>query len=220
MTKLDRLRQGFFSLVFGLFVFLTVKYSDYIPNPHDINENDRKRWLAAGVQYDQLRDGDLILRHGRGFISDAMLAFSTKDPRYSHSGIIKKENGKVYVYHTIGGEENEVNLMRKEHISIFCHPRAIFGFGIYRYDLEKQQLNSLDSILGSWYDAKMEFDMDFEMETDDKMYCSEMIYKSLILATNDENYVPLSDVLDKPYVAIDDLYLNNHCTIIFEYDYD
>ena len=57
------------------------------------------------------------------------------------------------------------------------------------------------------------------MATDDKMYCSEMIYKGLVKVTGDPNYITLSKVIDKPYVAIDEMYLNPHCTQLFRYEY-
>jgi len=74
--------------------------------------------------------------------------------------------------------------------------------------------------MDEYYRRGVEFDFDFDMYTDDKMYCSEMIYKALLLATNNENYIPLSHVIEKPYVAIDNLYLNDHCNLIFCFNYD
>ena len=47
-----------------------------------------------------------------------------------------------------------------------------------------------------------------------------MIYKALNVVTNEKNFIPLSTVMDKPYVAVDDLYLNDHCKFLFEYNYD
>ena len=47
-----------------------------------------------------------------------------------------------------------------------------------------------------------------------------MIYKGLVDATGDTNYIALSRVIDKPYVAIDNLYLNAHCKQLFKYEYE
>jgi hypothetical protein len=37
--------------------------------------------------------------------------------------------------------------------------------------------------------------------------------------SGDKNYVSLSDVAGKKYVAIDNLYLNQHCNFIYNYNY-
>src|SRR5262245_875698 len=101
----DRIRQGAFTLIFGYFTFYTVKYMDFNPYPKWMREKDLKAWKATGLDESTLQDGDLVLRHAKGFVSDAILTFSTNDPKYSHSGIVKKIDGKTYVYHTSGGEE-------------------------------------------------------------------------------------------------------------------
>lgn len=52
------------------------------------------QWREAKPSYDSLKSGDLILRHGRGIISDAFMQLSVKEKKYSHSGLIHKEGGK------------------------------------------------------------------------------------------------------------------------------
>jgi hypothetical protein len=220
MKWYDRLRQGTFTLLFGAFVIYTAKNHDFDPYPKAFTEEQQQLWEAAGLDESILQDGDLVLRHAKGFVSDAILPFSTNDPKYSHSGVVKKIDGKTYVLHASGGEENVSNTMKRDSIALYCHPAAIFKFGVYRLDLDSAQRAQFVLQMERFYREGMEFDFDFDMKTDDKMYCSEMIYKSLVLATNDENYIPLSRVIEKPYVAIDNLYQNDHCNLIFEYDYD
>lgn len=219
MKKIDRIRQGTFSLVFGLFVVYTIRFIDFNPYPKWLTEHQMQQWKAAGLDESTLMDGDLVLRHSMGFVSDAILTFQTQDPQYSHSGIVKKIGNKTYVYHATGGEENVSQKMKREEIALFCHPAATYKFGVFRWDITDEQRAHFMKILDGYYAAGMEFDLDFDMTTDNKMYCSEMIYKALIVATGDSNYIALSNVLEKPYVAIDNLYLNDHCTNLFKYEY-
>ena len=69
--------------------------------------------------------GDIIFRDGRGVISSAFRRLSLTDPRYSHAGIIHKENGLVFVYHILGGERGQNNKMRKDLLSYYCNPLII-----------------------------------------------------------------------------------------------
>ncbi|MFN8394432.1 MAG: hypothetical protein U0176_07145 [Bacteroidia bacterium] len=220
MRPKDRIRQGTYTIIFGFFVFYTIRYIDFNPYPKWLNEHQWQQWKAAGLDESTLMDGDLVLRHSKGFVSDAILTFQTQDPQFSHSGIVRKKDGKTFVYHATGGEENVSQKMKCDQIAIYCHPAATYKFGVFRWDLTDEQRERFVKRLDRWYDSGMEFDLDFDMTTNDKMYCSEMIYKGLVEATGDENYISLSKVIDKPYVAIDNLYLNPHCKQLFKYEYE
>lgn len=220
MNWTDRLRQVFFLGIFGVFATHTYLTRTFIPYPKWLNEEHQRMWAAAKVDESELKDGDLILRHSRGFVSDAILSFSTREPEFSHSGIIRKVDGVTYVYHATGGEENVSNAMKRDKLALYCHPAAVFKFGIFRYDIPETEMEQFLAILDQNYADKMEFDLSFEMETDDRMYCSEMIYKAMEdVRGKERNFLGISGVGEKPYVAVDDLYLNDHTTEILRYEY-
>ena len=215
-----------FLIVLGCFLLLLIGLASAFYIKH--YEKDKitlapievdKRWNAAQPDIKTLKTGDLILRHGRGFISNAFMSLSFKEAKYSHSGIIHIENGQAYVYHAIGGEENVDNKMRKDLIKDFCDPQYVHSFGIYRYDLNDDQLNQYDSLATDYYKKGLQFDTHLDLATDSVMYCSELIYKLLTRVSGDKNYISLSEVTGYKYVAIDNLYLNKHCNFIYNYNY-
>ncbi|MFN8143084.1 MAG: YiiX/YebB-like N1pC/P60 family cysteine hydrolase [Bacteroidia bacterium] len=178
-----------------------------------------KSWLLAAPDKALLHSGDIIFRHGRGFISNAFLKFSLKDPRYSHAGIIEIENGNIFVYHCIGGEENKSNKMKKESLAEFCRADRIHSFGIFRTDLGKEALAKIRNEVQAFYSNGLEFDTDFDLRSDNKMYCTEMVYKLLQDASGDKNYIPLTHVSGRTFVSCDNIYLSHHCTGIYSYNY-
>lgn len=221
MKAIDRARQITFLAIFGWFCYYTAIYADFNPYPKWLNEKHKEMWKGAGIDESKLQDGDLVLRHSKGFVSDAILSFSTREPEFSHSGVVKKVNGKAYVYHATGGEEHVTNDMKRDHISLYCHPAAVFKFGIFRYDLPKEEMDQFMGIMDANYEKGVQFDLDFDMTTDETMYCSEMIYKAMEEVRGKEgNFLELSTVGHKPYVAIDDLYLNEHTTELYRYEYE
>ncbi len=183
------------------------------------NEETKAAWYRAQPGVNSLKTGDLIVRHGRGFISNAFMSLSFKEKKYSHSGIIHIENGKAFVYHAIGGEENVDNKMRKDPLKDFCDPQYVHSFGVYRYDLNESQLRQYDSLATDYFQKGLQFDTKLDLATDDVMYCSELIYKVLQKVTGDKDYIPTSEVKGFKYVAIDNLYLNKHCKVVSEYEY-
>jgi hypothetical protein len=198
------------------FAFLHFNESEHIFLSKEISQ---QKWNAANPGNSLLQTGDLIFRHSRGAISNMLMSFSQHEKKYSHAGIISKEDGNVFVYHAIGGEENKSNKMRKDLLSVFCNPSAVHSFGIYRLNLDKGQLEKVDSMIKENYRRGLEFDTKFDLATDDKMYCSEFVYKTILKAVNDPDYLSLSQVSGKKYVSCDDLYLNSHCRNIYSYEY-
>src|SRR5205823_1030742 len=98
---------------------------------------------------------------------------------YSHSGIVVIEDGKPYVYHSIGGEDNPDAVLRRDPASFFFSPLNNFGFGIARYDMADSTIGKLKGIVKQYYKEKIKFDLDFDLKTDDRLYCAEFVYKAV-----------------------------------------
>lgn len=200
--------------IFSLFLLSSLFKENFI-----YNEDDLSSVSQIAIPHIQLQTGDLILRDGRGFISEVFKSFSLKDPKYSHAGLINIENGKIYVYHALGGEENVSNKLKKESLVNFCNSKISRAFAIYRYDLTTDQKQKLSQLVKESYTKKLEFDKQFDIETDDAMYCSEFIYKVITKATDSRNYLSTTDLKGIKYIAIDNLYYNQHCKLIYNYNH-
>lgn len=155
-----------------------------------------------------VRSNDLILRTGKDFTSTLLRNLSQSDKTYSHCGIAKWENGKLFVYHIIGGEANPDGRIRKDSFAFFCNPYENSGFGVYRYSLSQSQVKQAFRRLQNFIDQDVRFDFSFDLHTDSLMYCSELVYKMLDTAAN--NFIPLTVANNKKFVALDNLYLHNN----------
>jgi hypothetical protein len=166
-----------------------------------------------------LRSGDLVLRTGNDFISLSLRLFSLKDQTYSHCGLALVENGKAYVYHAIGGEDDPGRPLQKDTFEAFCDPRNNLGFGIFRYDLPPEAHQQLMQAASQYYRRHTPFDMQFRLAGDDSLYCSEFVYNCLLKATGDSSYIPLTHIRDFVFVAVDNLFINAHCHPVFRAQY-
>jgi len=184
---------------------------------------------------DSIREGDLVLRCGNDFISESLSDFSQKEKLYSHSGFAMMDNGTMYIYSNMAGDINPDEIMRRDNVDSFITPVNNIALGVYRYDLTNTELEKLKNIVHSHYMNKLQFDMNFDLTTDDKMYCAEMIAKSVEQATEkriifskslitpglkekylkkllDKKVIPSAKVAEqREYLALDDLYMNPHC---------
>lgn len=170
--------------------------------------------IAAIVQ-----TGDVAMRIGLGPDSYMLIQMNARDKKYSHCGVIVIENGYPFVYHCIGGEDNPGMRMRRDSLAAFFRPKYNSGFGIVRYDQDSATQTRVATAVTNYYKAAPRFDMDFDLLTEDKLYCSELVYKAELAATGDTAYINTSVVSGKRYVGIDDLYLNAHAHFVWKLAY-
>jgi len=204
-----------------------------------------ERWKAVDKMKDSIREGDLILRCGNDYASYTLCDFNQQEKLYSHSGIALVNDGIMYVYSNMTGDLNPADVMRRDNVDSFLTPANNIAAGVYRYDISNEELQKLKTIITDYYNNKLQFDMNFDLSTDNKMYCAEMIAKSVQLATANRILIPKSSVTDelrqkylkmalqkkvvpsvksgyeqREYWSIDNLYLNGHCREVIKIIFD
>jgi hypothetical protein len=159
-------------------------------------------------------NGDLVFRNGTDDVSAAARSMNEKDTSYSHCGLIMIENDSVYVYHAIGGHYNPDQTLKREPLDSFCNPADNDRFGIFRYEMDSLETGKLERIVHGYYAAGLRFDLFFNFFSDDEMYCSEFVYKSLNKALNGRLRFLIRR--DKwPYgVSLDDLFLHPGAKVV------
>jgi hypothetical protein len=184
-----------------------------------------------------IQTGDLLLRTGTDFSSDQVKDLCKVDRTFSHGGIAVIENDIIYVYHVEPDYYYVRDKVRKELLDSFWNPANNYGFGIARYNLSSGETSAFISYLEEQYRKKIPFDMKFNLETDDQLYCSEMIKKGLARSTqhritiatdrlNDRSkyrlikrYFKLEEkqFANREVVMVDRLFVNPHCSLIKKY---
>lgn len=134
-----------------------------------------------------LQDACIVFRLGSDVSSKIFSLMNKTDKRFSHCGIAYQEQNQWYVYHAIGGEDNPEEKLRKDKFEIFVRSAKNKSFGIAHVEIEDKEILKLKNILDSLYVLQVPFDMDFDLKSDEKLYCAELLYKSYRWATIDTN---------------------------------
>ncbi len=163
-----------------------------------------------------LKPGYLVLRMGLGADSRLLAQMNRKDKSYSHCGIVLIENGCPFVYHSIGGENNPDERLRRDSAKFFFSPLYNTALAVVRYDLNSTELDELQKVVRAYYKLRPKFDMKFNLSTDDKLYCSEFVCKAVNKATRDTAYIGTTSVAGLRFVGIDNLFVNPHAHIIWQ----
>src|SRR6185503_12353335 len=100
----------------------------------------------------------------------------------------------MLIYSNMAGDLNPDEVMRRDYVDSFLTPANNVAAGVYRYDFSKEELEKLKTIVEAHYTNKLQFDMSFDLATDNKMYCAEMIAKSVEQATANRILIPKSPI--------------------------
>ena len=187
-----------------------------VPEVVTIKTGDSWNKHAIDTAVSLLRSGYLVLRMGAGADSRLLAELNQKDKTYSHCGIVMIENGYPFVYHSIGGEDNPDERLRRDSASFFFSPKHNTGIAVVQYDYSPEKISELQRVVEHYYKERPKFDMKFDLATDDKLYCAEFVYKAINKAADDPAYIKATSLLGYTFVGIDDLFINPHAHIIWQ----
>lgn len=134
-----------------------------------------------------LRNGDIVLRHGTGVWSERIRLANRRDTRYSHAGVIVMKSGVPYVIHadmddtTMAGSVVEIPLAQ--------FLKESKADAVYRYASATPAQADAIAAEAKRHMGKP-FDRDFDLTTDSRLYCTELVWLSVNKALRAEVIKP------------------------------
>ena len=181
--------------------------------------NNPENLRAVDSAVAMLHSGDLALRTGADVISYMLCQLNQKDKTFSHCGVVIIEHGYPFVYHSIGGEDNPDEKLRRDSASFFFSPANNRGLGIARFDADSTHLNRLQQVVRKWYRKGPKFDLAFDLQTNDRLYCAEFVYKAVDEAMDDTAYISPTTKKGFTFVGTDNLFCNGHTHMVWQIEY-
>lgn len=157
-----------------------------------------------------VQNGDLVTRTGNDFTSESLRTLNQKDKTYSHCGIVSIEHDSVFVYHAVGGEFNPDQKLLREPFENFSEPYNNRGIGLFRFSLEEKDKIALIDTAKHFYKNGLMFDLDFDLATNDRMYCAEFVSKTYQKASSSLIF-PISHIGKFSFIGVDDIFLHPAC---------
>lgn len=156
--------------------------------------------------------GDIVTRMGTDITSLLLSKINPTDPSFSHCGIISIEQDTVFVYHSIGGELNPDQKMKRDQLVVFAQPADCKRLGIFSTNLTGPQKQILGSLVKNLYLNGLPFDMEFDLETNEKQYCSEMVAKSIGEIMGNMDWVSTLKYNNLSFIPVENIYHNRYVT--------
>ena len=217
----------FLYILFAVTVFSSQEASEEGPTGHQNNELEEgiaRASLPENIRMqktmiEKLKTGDVVTRLGNDIISEMISQLNRNDRSFSHCGLVVVEDGYPMVYHSIGGEDNPDERLRRDSVQIFWSGKTNFAIGAFRYRLDERTISRLTDSVHACFERRPLFDMQFNLEDDDKMYCAEFIAKMFNRATDSADYISTSTLAGKAYYPIESVFNNLHTYEIGRYTY-
>lgn len=162
---------------------------------------------SLSVLLSGLEAGDIVLRAGNDVTSNMLRQLNLKDKRFSHCGIVIAESGTWWVYHSIGSESAPDQAIKKDPLMHYWNPEDNLAIGYAHLHITRQERRKLLRTADSLYRLKIPFDMQFDLKSDDRMYCTEMVAKSIQHSIPEAHLQP-TDTLGRRYWGIDNIICN------------
>ena len=177
---------------------------------------------ALDISACDFQDGDIIFRRGVSVESQTVRMLDGLFA-YSHVGIIRKNGSRVEVIHASFDEEGQTrDGVICEPIEAFLKPTSANAAAIARLDsagkgTALQALRQAEQFL----QAGIPFDKEFNLETSDRLYCTELVWLAyrkagIDLAEGKFDNMPLAvGSLKRPYLPPSALLRGSHLQIIW-----
>jgi hypothetical protein len=166
-----------------------------------------------------LQTGDLITRTGTDFTSESLRSLNQRNQNYSHCGILSIEHDSAFVYHALGGEWNPDQKLLREPLWQFADPFNNKRLGLFRWKLPDSLNESIGTAARKAYEKGIRFDMDFDLVSNDKMYCAEFVAKTIHTGSNQQLSIPESQIGSFHFIGVDDIFLHPMCIKLHEFIY-
>ena len=214
MRRMKKRNSVFVIVSFLFFISCenNLSVSDKVITSRNKKTNHYNKEVDSCKQF--LENGTIVLRTGNDAISCMFAQLNNTDKTFSHCGIAFEENNKWYVFHSIGGEDNPDEKLRKETFESFVGESHNRGFGICKYSLTKEKQKKLNTIVSDWYQKQVPFDMKFDLNSDDRLYCAEMVYKAFSRNFETDTFFETTNHKGFKYVSTDNIFINKDAQLL------
>ncbi len=130
------------------------------------------------LPYESFQTGDLIFRRGPS-IESFGVCIASKSMLFSHVGMLVNSDSGLYVIHVVPKEKQKNDRVKYEPIESFTQKDAAQRVAVYRpKESEEKRLLAARYAFQS-YEQECSFDRHYDMKTNQELYCTELVIKSL-----------------------------------------
>ncbi|MBW6478215.1 MAG: hypothetical protein K0B37_02235 [Bacteroidales bacterium] len=140
-------------------------------------------YSLSGDEKELIKPGDIIMRHGYGFVSNTIVKTLQEDYAISHAGIVVSDNqGGLRVVHSVSQTISDFDGVQDVDINTFVRDSQPNSIMVVRFLPSSENPESRVGIsrrANYYLEQKIPFDYSFSLDDDTRFYCSEFIVRVL-----------------------------------------
>lgn len=163
------------------FVFLTFLLISCNDKSDLAKSSDKQPEITSTIDTNLLREGDVVIRKGRGFISYVVIRTLNENLHVSHAGIVVKFSHRFFVLHTLPEQNIRGEFVRLSSLSDFWNYRDASEIYVTRPLLFVMSDSiKIRRMTQQILDLKLPFDPFSDVHTEKKLSCSELIFRVFV----------------------------------------
>lgn len=162
-----------------------------------------------------LNGGEIILRKGRGYLSALIVDLLGEKLNYSHAGIIIKDSNQLYIIHSLSDDVSNVDGVQTCSIKEFLSDISDSSLCVVKPVTDSLSLIQIQQKAKEYLKAKIPFDHEFDMNTKDKLHCSELVHDVLNQSLNKE-LLPITNRFGVDVIRFSAFFNEENFQTIFE----
>lgn len=198
-----------FSIIILLILFIGCTSKE------DFSFNKETEIKISSSVLKNLKGGEIILRKGRGYLSTLIVDLLGEELSYSHAGIIIKDSNKLYIIHILSDDVSNVDGVQTCSVKEFLSDISDSSLCIVKPNVDSLSLLKIQEKAQKYLKAKVPFDHEFDMNSKDKLHCSELVHDVLYQSLNKE-LLPITNRFGVDIIKFSAFFNQENFQTIFE----
>ena len=135
----------------------------------------------------KIHDGDIILRHGYGLVSDLIVEQLKEKYDLSHCAIVCKDDTNFMIIHSVSSSLSNVDGVQSQDLKSFINDSQYNSVVVIRYKPKINKPASAIARKAKYYLKKqIPFDNAFDINDSSQFYCTELLWKVILNEYGDD----------------------------------
>lgn len=164
-------------IISGLLVYAGLRIYDY----RSTQKQESLNYALTKEELASLRSGDIILRHGYGWVSDMIVTQLKEQYDLSHCAIVCRDGDSLYVIHSVSSSLSNVDGVQSQEINAFIRESQYNSVVVVRYKkpFDKDQ-SCIAGRAKDYLKKGIPFDNAFNINDSTEFYCTELLWKAIL----------------------------------------
>lgn len=161
-------------LIIGLLVYAFFWWYEYKSQ----QKQKISHYSLTNIEISELQEGDIILRHGYGLVSDLIVESLNEPLDISHCAVLAKDSlGKFIVIHSVSSTVSDVDGVQWQYLQPFIKDSKENSVVVVRFKGKSDEERKTIAERAHYYlNQKIPFDNSFDIYDSTEYYCNELIW--------------------------------------------